>query len=90
MNFVSLAINVGLVYLAARLTLIFRGGKMEKPWLYVVVAVLALAIGSSVFSLYYVLELPSFVHAFGGVMQMIGGILFLIGLCKEYQSWKAG
>jgi hypothetical protein len=86
-NLVSLAISIGLVYFAVKLTLIFRGGKKEKPWLYVAVAVLALATGSSIFSLYYILELPSFVHPIGGIMQMIGGILLLTGLYKEYKSW---
>jgi uncharacterized membrane protein YgdD (TMEM256/DUF423 family) len=89
LNLVSLAINVGLIYLAVRLMLIFRGSKKERPWLYIAVAVLALATGSSIFSLYYILELPIFVHPIGGIAQMIGGILLLIGLYREYKSWRA-
>jgi uncharacterized membrane protein YgdD (TMEM256/DUF423 family) len=89
LNLVSLTINVGLVYFAVRLMLIFRGSKKEKPWLYIAVAVLALATGSSIFSLYYILELPIFVHPIGGIAQMIGGILLLIGLHREYKSWRA-
>jgi hypothetical protein len=87
-NFLSLAINIGLVYFAVRLLLIFRGGKKEKPWLYVSAGVLALAVGSSIFSSYYVLGLPRFVHSIGGTVQMIGGILLLIGMYREYKSWK--
>jgi len=86
-NLLSLAINIGLFYFAIRLLLIFKGGKKEKPWLYIALAVLALATGSSIFSLYYILELPSFVHPIGGIVQMIGGILLLMGLFREYKSW---
>jgi len=88
-NLLSLAINIGLFYFAIRLLLIFKGGKKEKPWFYIALAVLALATGSSIFSLYYILELPSFVHPIGGIVQMIGGILLLIGLYREYRSWVA-
>ncbi|MFQ6064968.1 MAG: hypothetical protein ACE5L6_05780 [Candidatus Bathyarchaeia archaeon] len=88
LNLVSLAINIGLIYLALRLMLIFKGGKMGKSWLYITVAVLALAIGSSIFSSYYILGLPRFVHPIGGIAQMIGGILLLIGLYMEYKSWR--
>jgi len=88
-NVLSLAINVGLFYFALRLMLIFRGGKKEKPWLYVSVGALALAAGTSLFSLYLILELPSFVHAVGGVVSMIGGLLLLAGLLSEYRSWRA-
>lgn len=87
-NLLSLAINIGLFYFTVRLLLIFRGGKKERSWLYIAAAVLALATGSSIFSLYYILELPSFVHPIGGIVQMIGGILLLIGLYREYKSWK--
>ena len=87
-NIVSLAISIGLVYFAVRLMLIFKGGKKERSWLYISTGVLALAIGSCIFSLYYVLELPSFIHPIGGIAQMIGGIMLLIGLNREYKSWK--
>jgi uncharacterized membrane protein YgdD (TMEM256/DUF423 family) len=78
-----------LFYFAVRLLLIFRGGKKKKPWLYVSVGSLALAAGTSLFSLYLIFELPSFVHTVGGVVSMIGGVLLLAGLRSEYRSWRA-
>lgn len=86
-NFISLAIDIGLVYFAVRLMQIFRGGRKEKPWRYVSVGVLILAISSSLFSLYYILKLPSYIHPIGAVMSMIGGGLILGGLRAEYKTW---
>jgi len=88
-NLVSLAVNAGLFYYAIRLLLIFKGGKKEKPWLYVSGGAFALAGGTSLFSIYLILELPSFVHAVGGVVSLIGGLLLLAGLRSEHRSWKS-
>lgn len=89
-NFVSLAINIGLIYFSVRLLMIFKGGKMGRPWLYISSGVLALAISSSLFVFHYLLDLPSIVHPIGGVVMMIGGALILAGLCVEYTSWTRG
>jgi hypothetical protein len=86
-NLLSLAIDIGLVYFAIRLLMIFRGGRKEKPWLYILAGVLALVTGSSLFSFVLLLNLPSFVHSLGGVASMIGGGLLLAGLRREYKSW---
>jgi hypothetical protein len=86
-NLISLAINIGLVYFGTRLMLIFKGGKMEKPWLYIAAGSFALATGSSLFSMYYILSLPGFVHPIGGIVSMVGGGLLLAGLRREYKSW---
>lgn len=87
-NVVSLLINVGLVFLAVRLLSIFRGGMMGKPWAYISSGVLALAVSSSIFSLYYLLELEvAVVRAVGGLIMMIGGLLILVGMYHEYKSW---
>ena len=87
-NVISLLINVGLVYLAVKLLSIFRGGKMGKPWAYISLGVLALAISSSIFSLYYLLDLEVVViRAVGGLIMMIGGLLILIGMYHQYKSW---
>lgn len=87
-NVISLLINVGLVFLAVKLLSIFRGGKMGKPWAYISLGVLALAISSSIFSLYYLLDLEVVViRAVGGLIMMIGGLLILIGMYHQYKSW---
>jgi len=87
-NIVSLLINVGLVYFAVKLLSVFRGGMMGKPWMYISSGVLALAISSSIFSLYYLLELEvAVVRAFGGLIMMIGGLLILVGMYHESKSW---
>jgi len=88
MNIVSLAINIGLVYFAVRLMLIFRGGKMEKSWLYIAIGTFCLAVGSFFFSAYYVFNLPTLVHPLGGAISMMGGAFILIGLKIEYKSWR--
>ena len=88
LNIVSLAVNVCLVYFAYRLMSVFRGGVMVRPWRFVCLGVLALAIGSSIFSLKYILNAGSFVvHAVGGLIMLLGGILALIGIYIEYKSW---
>jgi len=87
-NVISLLINVGLVFLAVKLLSIFRGGMMGKPWAYISLGVLALAISSSIFSVYYLLELEvAVMRAIGGLIMMIGGLLILIGMYHEYKSW---
>lgn len=89
LNSVSLAINIGLVYFGLRLLSIFRGGKMGKPWAYISLGVLALAISSSLFSLYYLLVLhEAIIHSVGGLIMMMGGLLILIGMYLEYESWR--
>jgi hypothetical protein len=89
MNIVSLAINIGLVYFGVRLLSIFRGGKMGKPWAYISTGVLALAISSSLFSLYYLLALrEAIIHSIGGLIMVIGGLLILIGMYLEYEHWS--
>ncbi|MFQ6086564.1 MAG: hypothetical protein ACE5OV_00930 [Candidatus Bathyarchaeia archaeon] len=86
-NVISLTINIGLAYFAVRLMQIFEGGKMKKPWRFMSMGVLTLAVGSSLFSLYYMLALPSYVHPIGAFVAMIGGGLVLVGLRAEYKLW---
>jgi hypothetical protein len=87
-NIISLAINIGLVYFGFRLLSIFRGGKIGKPWAYISSGVLALAISSSLFSLYYLLALrEAMIHSVGGLIMMTGGVLILIGMYLEYKTW---
>jgi hypothetical protein len=87
-NVISLLINVGLVFLAVKLLSIFRGGKMGKPWAYISLGVLALAISSSIFSVYYLLDLEAVaIRAVGGLIMMIGGFLILVGMYHEYKGW---
>jgi hypothetical protein len=50
--------------------------------------VLALAISSSLFSLYYLLALrEAIIHSVGGLIMMTGGVLILIGMYLEYKTW---
>jgi hypothetical protein len=86
-SIISLIINVGLIYFALRLLLIFKGGKMKKPWLYISLGALALAASSSFFLLFYFLSLPEAYRPIGGIIMLIGGGLILIGLYTQYQSW---
>ena len=86
-NVIALAVNVCLVYFAVRLLYIFKGGKMKKPWIYISSGVLALAISSSLFALHYLFEIHAGLHAFGGVLMVIGGLLLLVGMYLEYRSW---
>lgn len=86
-NVLSLAISIGLAYFAVRLMLIFRGGRMEVPWRYISAGVLALALGSTLFSLHYLLALEGVIHPLGGVMMMVGGAFILAGLYAEYKRW---
>jgi hypothetical protein len=88
LNLVSLAINIGLVYFGIKLLLIFKGGRIEKPWLYITVGALILVAGSFLFSMYYILSLPRFVHHIGGVVSMVGGAFLLAGLRREYRNWS--
>jgi heme A synthase len=88
LNVVALVVNVCLVYFACRLLSVFRGGVMGKPWLFVCLGVLALAVGSSIFSFKYILNASSFVvHAAGGLVMLLGGILALIGMYLEFRNW---
>jgi len=88
LNVVALAVNVCLAYFAFRLLSIFKGGIMSKPWRFACLGVLALAIGSSIFSFKYILNVGSFeAHAAGGLVMLFGGILALIGIYMEYKSW---
>ena len=66
----------------------FKGGAMSRPWLFVCLGVLALAIGSSIFSFKYILDVGRFeVHAAGGLIMLLGGVLALIGIYLEYKNW---
>ncbi|MGB9778662.1 MAG: hypothetical protein ACPLW8_04580 [Candidatus Bathyarchaeales archaeon] len=88
LNIVALAVNVCLVYFAYRLISVFKGSVMGKPWRFVCLGVLALAVGSSIFSFKYILNVGSFeVHAVGGLIMLLGGILALIGIYIEYKNW---
>ena len=86
-NVVSLAINVGLAYFAIRLILVFKGGRMEKPWRYVSAGIVAVAVGSMLFSLRSLLALGIFFQVLGGLVMTIGGALALAGIYIEYRSW---
>jgi heme A synthase len=88
LNIVALAVNVCLVYFACRLLSVFKGGTMSRPWIFVCLGVLALAIGSSIFSFKYILDVGRFeVHAAGGLIMLLGGVLALIGIYLEYKNW---
>ena len=88
LNIVALAVNVCLVYFACKLLSVFKGGAMSRPWIFVCFGVLALAIGSSIFSFKYILDVGRFeVHAAGGLIMLLGGILALIGIYLEYKNW---
>lgn len=87
-DFISLLINVGLMYFAVRLLSIFRGGMMAKPWVYISYGVLTLAISTSLFTLQRTLNFePVFIHVIAGSIMMIGGLLMLIGMYFEYKNW---
>ncbi|MEM3442754.1 MAG: hypothetical protein QXM86_02695 [Candidatus Bathyarchaeia archaeon] len=61
---------------------------MDKPWRFICSGVLSLAIGSSIFSLKYVLNSGSFaVYAAGGLIMLLGGILALVGMYLEFKNW---
>jgi hypothetical membrane protein len=61
---------------------------MGKAWAYISSGIIALAISSSIFSVYYLLDLEvTVIHAIGGLIMMIGGLLILIGMYHEYKSW---
>ncbi len=86
-NLVSLIINIGLAYFALRLMKVFRGSIKEKPLRFISAGILAIATGSSFFSLYYGLELPNYVHPIAAIVVTIGGGLVLIGMHAEYKIW---
>jgi hypothetical protein len=66
---------------------VFKGGAMSRPWLFVCLGVLALAIGSSIFSFKYILDVGRFeVHAAGDLIMLLG-VLALIGIYLEYKNW---
>jgi len=68
---------------------IFKGSTKEKPLRYISAGIFTIATGSSLFSLYYVLGLPSYVHLIGAILEMLGGGLFLVGLRAEYKIWTS-
>ena len=87
-NIVSLLISIGLVYFAVKLLSIFRGGKMGKPWIYISSGALALAMSSSIFAAYRLLDIKtSFIRAIGAFIMMVGGLLILIGMYYESSIW---
>jgi len=87
-NLIALVVNVCLVYFSVKLLSIFKGSTMGRPWLFILCGVLALAIGSSVFSFKYLLSVGSFeVHVAGGLLMLVGGVLALIGIYLEYKNW---
>lgn len=88
LNITALVVNLCLVYLAIRLCSVFKGGTVGKSWLFISFGVLALAIGSSVFSFKYIFKISSFeVHVIGGLFMLLGGVLALIGMYREYRNW---
>lgn len=87
-NLVSLAINVGLMYFAVRLLLIFKGGKMGKAWSYVSYGVLTLAIGLFLFIFHSLLDLPGVVYRIGNTVVLAGGVLTLIGFYMQCKIWS--
>ncbi len=85
---VALVVNAFLVYFTARLLLVFKGGIMEKPWVFVALGVFALAFGASLFSIHYLLNLGnSIVHGAGGLLMVLGGVFALIGIYLQYRTW---
>lgn len=88
-NFIALAVNVCLVYFSVKLLSVFKGGIMEKSWLFVACGVLTLAIGSLIFSFKYLLDISGFgVHLAGGLLMLLGGIFALMGVYLEYKNWN--
>ncbi|MEM2537625.1 MAG: hypothetical protein QXK29_05725 [Candidatus Bathyarchaeia archaeon] len=88
LNVTALVVNVCLVYFACRLFSVFKGGIMDRPWRFVCIGVLFLAIGSSIFSLRYILNVESFwVYVIGGLIMLFGGTFALIGMYIEYKNW---
>ncbi|MEM0216594.1 MAG: hypothetical protein QW612_03505 [Candidatus Bathyarchaeia archaeon] len=61
---------------------------MGKPWRFICFGVTSLALGSSIFSLKYILKSGAEVHIIGGLLMLLGGILALIGMYAEYRNWK--
>jgi hypothetical protein len=88
LNIVALTVNICLVYFACRLLSVFKGSVMGRPWFFICFSVLALAVGSSIFSLKYILGIGGlWVHAIGGLIMLLGGFLALIGIYLEYKNW---
>ncbi|MEM1589457.1 MAG: hypothetical protein QXZ68_05600 [Candidatus Bathyarchaeia archaeon] len=88
LNVASLAVNACLAYFACKMLSVFRGGIMSKPWPFICVGALALAIGSSIFSFKYILNFEGlWVHAIGGATMLLGGVLALIGIYLEHKNW---
>jgi hypothetical protein len=86
-NIISLLIHFGLIYYAVKSLLIFRGGIMEKHWVFISLSVLTLTVSSLIFSLYYIFNLGTTIHFIAGLIMMIGGILMLIGMYLHCKSW---
>jgi len=88
LNIVAFAVNACLVYLACKMLTVFKGGMMSEPWRFVCTGVLFLAVGSSIFSIKYLMNIGSFwLHAVGGLTMLMGGMLALAGLYIEYKNW---
>lgn len=89
LNIIAFVVNVCLVYFACKMLTVFKGGIMSKPWCFVSVGVFAIATGSSIFSIKYILNIgSSWIHAAGGIIMLLGGILALIGIYTEYKNWS--
>lgn len=84
----GLAVLIGLIYVAVRLLLVFKGGIMGKAWLYVSYGVLTLAIGLFLIIFQSLLNLPSAVYKIGNSVVLVGGVLTLIGFDMQYKIWS--
>jgi len=90
LNLLALAINLGLVYFVVRLIFVFRGGRAELSWRYILTGVLALAVASILFTLTYLLNLGKLMHYVGSAIMVIGGASLLAGIYTEYKRWTGG
>ena len=87
-NIAGLMLSLILAYFTVRLLLIFRGGEMQKGWLYLSYGVFFLSVGSSLFIFNTLFGLHQVVPRIGNTLILIGAALCIIGMYSQYKVWN--
>ena len=85
-NSASLLVNLLIIYCSLNLIRVFKGGELEKEWLFVSIAGLLFAVSSGIFLLSYLLTLGA-IRTVAGIVMLTGGISLLAGLRNALRRW---